>query len=41
MLLHLTVSRFTYDQSEFNALDLIAQLEADFPESVLPAAGPA
>jgi len=36
-----TVSRFTYDQSEFNALDLIAQLESDFPESVLPAAGPA
>jgi len=33
--------RFTYGQSEFNALDLIAQLEADFPESVLPAAGPA
>jgi len=32
--------RFTYDITDFNPLDLIAQLESDFPQSVLPA-GPA
>eukprot|EP00088_Acartia_fossae_P036998 TRINITY_DN3818_c0_g1_i5.p1 TRINITY_DN3818_c0_g1~~TRINITY_DN3818_c0_g1_i5.p1 ORF type:complete len:293 (-),score=60.94 TRINITY_DN3818_c0_g1_i5:317-1195(-) len=32
--------RFYYDLADFNHLDLIAQLESDFPQSVLPA-GPA
>lgn len=35
------LNRFTYDQSDFIHLDLIAQLESDFPQTVLPAAGPA
>ena len=39
-VLNFSVNRFTYDITDFNPLDLIAQLESDFPQSVLPA-GPA